>query len=148
MALPSTQNEFGDDRRPHRIPQPQNGSPGLTGSRRWRAFALLVVAYFMTIVDLTVVNVALPTIGVKLHFPESDLQWVVTAYGLTFGGFLLLGGRAADLLGRGGSFWPAWPFSPRRRWRAVWPPPTPSSSSCAGSRVSGRQSPCPPPSRL
>ena len=70
------------------------------GVRRWRAFALLVVAYFMTIVDLTIVNVALPTIGVKLHFPESDLQWVVTAYGLTFGGFLLLGGRAADLLGR------------------------------------------------
>jgi EmrB/QacA subfamily drug resistance transporter len=69
-------------------------------ARRWRAFALLVVAYFMTIVDLTIVNVALPTIGVKLHFPESDLQWVVTAYGLTFGGFLLLGGRAADLLGR------------------------------------------------
>ncbi len=68
--------------------------------RRWRAFALLVVAYFMTIVDLTIVNVALPTIGLKLHFPESDLQWVVTAYGLTFGGFLLLGGRAADLLGR------------------------------------------------
>jgi EmrB/QacA subfamily drug resistance transporter len=68
--------------------------------RRWRAFALLVVAYFMTIVDLTIVNVALPTIGVKLHFPESDLQWVVTAYGLTFGGFLLLGGRAGDLLGR------------------------------------------------
>src|ERR1022692_4980324 len=100
MALPSTQNEFGDDRRPHRIPQPQNGSPGLTGSRRWQAFALLVVAYFMTIVDLTIVNVALPTIGVKLHFPESDLQWVVTAYGITFGGFLLLGGRAADLLGR------------------------------------------------
>ena len=68
--------------------------------RRWRAFGLLVVAYFMTIVDLTIVNVALPTIGVKLYFPESDLQWVVTAYGLTFGGFLLLGGRAADLLGR------------------------------------------------
>jgi EmrB/QacA subfamily drug resistance transporter len=68
--------------------------------RRWRAFSLLVVAYFMTIVDLTIVNVALPTIGKKLHFPEADLQWVVTAYGLTFGGFLLLGGRAADLLGR------------------------------------------------
>ena len=68
--------------------------------RRWRAFALLVIAYFMTIVDLTIVNVALPTIGRKLHFPEADLQWVVTAYGLTFGGFLLLGGRAADLLGR------------------------------------------------
>jgi EmrB/QacA subfamily drug resistance transporter len=67
---------------------------------RWRAFAVLAVAYFMTIVDLTIVNVALPTIGRDLHFSESNLQWVVTAYGLTFGGFLLLGGRAADLLGR------------------------------------------------
>jgi EmrB/QacA subfamily drug resistance transporter len=70
------------------------------GVHRWRAFALLAVAYCMTAVDLTIVNVALPTIGVKLHFPEADLQWVVTAYALTFGGFLLLGGRAADLLGR------------------------------------------------
>jgi len=68
--------------------------------RRWRAFSLLAVAFFMTVVDLTIVNVALPTIGRKLHFPESDLQWVVTAYALTLGGFLLLGGRAADLLGR------------------------------------------------
>lgn len=67
---------------------------------RWRAFAVLAVAYFMTIVDLTIVNVALPTIGRDLHFSESGLQWVVTAYGLTFGGLLLLGGRAADLLGR------------------------------------------------
>src|SRR5947208_5536968 len=67
---------------------------------RWRAFAVLAVAYFMTIIDLTIVNVALPTIGSELHFSESSLQWVVTAYGLTFGGFLLLGGRAADLLGR------------------------------------------------
>jgi MFS family permease len=68
--------------------------------RRWRAFSLLAVAYFMTIMDLTIVNVALPTIGRKLHFPQSDLQWVVTAYALTFGGFLLFGGRTADLLGR------------------------------------------------
>jgi EmrB/QacA subfamily drug resistance transporter len=67
---------------------------------RWRAFALLAVSFFMTIVDLAIVNVALPTIGQKLHFSEANLQWVVTAYGLTFGGFLLLGGRAADLLGR------------------------------------------------
>jgi len=67
---------------------------------RWRAFAVLAVAYFMTIVDLTIVNVALPTIGRDLHFDESNLQWVVTAYGVTFGGLLLLGGRAADLLGR------------------------------------------------
>ena len=71
-----------------------------TGVHRWRAFAVLAVAYFMTIIDLTIVNVALPSIGRDLHFSESNLQWVVTAYGLTFGGFLLLGGRAADLLGR------------------------------------------------
>src|SRR6201993_5386423 len=68
--------------------------------RRWRAFSLLAAAFLMTIVDLTITNVALPTIGRKLHFPETDLQWVVTAYALTFGGFLLLGGRAADLAGR------------------------------------------------
>jgi EmrB/QacA subfamily drug resistance transporter len=68
--------------------------------RRWRAFAVLAVSYFMTVVDLTIVNVSLPTIGRALHFSESNLQWVVTAYGITFGGFLLLGGRAADLLGR------------------------------------------------
>ena len=71
-----------------------------TPGRRWRAFALLVGAYFITIVDFTIVNVALPTIGRQLRFPESALQWVVTAYGLTFAGFVLLGGRAADLLGR------------------------------------------------
>ncbi|HKO28773.1 MAG TPA: MFS transporter [Solirubrobacteraceae bacterium] len=71
-----------------------------TRINRWRAFALLAVAYFMTIVDLTIVNVSLPTIGRDLHFSPSSLQWVVTAYALTFGGFLLLGGRAADLLGR------------------------------------------------
>jgi EmrB/QacA subfamily drug resistance transporter len=67
---------------------------------RWRAFAVLAVAYFMTVVDLTIVNVSLPTIGRDLHFSETSLQWVATAYALTFGGFLLLGGRAADLLGR------------------------------------------------
>src|SRR2546423_10874381 len=72
----------------------------MTTAHRWRAFALLAVAFFVTIADLAIVNVALPTIGRKLHFSESNLQWVVTAYGLTFGGFLLLGGRAADLLGR------------------------------------------------
>jgi len=67
---------------------------------RWRAFALLGVAFFMTTIDLTIVNTSLPTIGRKLHFSQTNLQWVVTAYGLAFGGFMLLGGRAADLLGR------------------------------------------------
>jgi EmrB/QacA subfamily drug resistance transporter len=74
--------------------------PALRASQRWKAFALLVVTYFIAIVDFTIVNVALTTIGRELRFPESDLQWLVTAYGLTFAGFLLLGGRAADLLGR------------------------------------------------
>ena len=69
-------------------------------TNRWRAFTLLAVAYFMTIIDVTIVNVSLPTIGRDLHFSATSLQWVVTAYALTFGGFLLLGGRAADLLGR------------------------------------------------
>ena len=67
---------------------------------RWRAFSLLAVAAFMTVMDLTIVNTALPTIGRDLHFSQTSLLWVVTAYGLAYGGFLLLGGRAADLLGR------------------------------------------------
>jgi EmrB/QacA subfamily drug resistance transporter len=71
-----------------------------TPIHRWRAFSLLAVCMFMTVMDLTIVNVALPTIGRALHFSQSNLLWVATAYGLAFGGFLLLGGRAADLLGR------------------------------------------------
>ena len=51
----------------------------MTNIKRWRAFALLAVAYFMTIIDLTIVNVSLPTIGRDLHFSETSLQWVVTA---------------------------------------------------------------------
>jgi MFS family permease len=83
---------------------------------RWRAFALLAVAFFMTVIDLTIVNVSLPTIGRDLHFSETNLQWVVTAYALTFGGFMLLGGRAADLLGRRRILMAGLAFSRRRRW--------------------------------
>jgi EmrB/QacA subfamily drug resistance transporter len=68
--------------------------------RRWKALAVVCAAFFMTILDVSIVNVALPSIGKSLHFSRDDLQWVVTAYAITFGGFLLLGGRAADLLGR------------------------------------------------
>jgi EmrB/QacA subfamily drug resistance transporter len=68
--------------------------------RRWLALAVVGAAFFMTVLDVSIVNVALPTIGRALHFSRGNLQWVVTAYALTFGGFLLLGGRAADLLGR------------------------------------------------
>jgi EmrB/QacA subfamily drug resistance transporter len=69
-------------------------------SRRWIALALLCVAQFVVVLDASIVNVALPTIGDALDFTESNLPWVVNAYVLTFGGFLLLGGRMADLLGR------------------------------------------------
>src|SRR4029077_12853554 len=68
--------------------------------RRWIALILLCVAQFVVVLDASIVNVALPTIGDALNFTESNLPWVVNAYVLTFGGFLLLGGRMADLLGR------------------------------------------------
>src|SRR5246127_2423009 len=68
--------------------------------RRWEALALVCVAFFMTVLDVSIVNVALPSIKTSLAVSDKDLQWIVTAYAITFGGFLLLGGRAADLLGR------------------------------------------------
>ena len=68
--------------------------------RRWKALAIVCVAFFMTVLDVSIVNVALPSIGRSLHFSETGLQWVITAYAITFGGFLLLGGRAGDILGR------------------------------------------------
>src|SRR6478735_3236489 len=67
---------------------------------RWKALAVLGASYLMTILDISIVNVALPTIGKDLNFSNENLQWVITAYAITFGGFLPLGGRAADLLGR------------------------------------------------
>jgi EmrB/QacA subfamily drug resistance transporter len=67
---------------------------------RWRILAVVATAFFMTILDVSIVNVALPSIGRDLHFSQENLQWVITAYAIAFGGFLLLGGRAADLLGR------------------------------------------------
>jgi EmrB/QacA subfamily drug resistance transporter len=67
---------------------------------KWLVFACVAIAQFMVILDVTVINVALPVIKVKLHFSDAAIQWVVTAYVLTFGGFLLFGGRAADLFGR------------------------------------------------
>jgi EmrB/QacA subfamily drug resistance transporter len=68
--------------------------------RRWFGLAVLCSAFFMVILDVAIVNVALPTIQVDLDFSQKNLQWVVSAYALTFGGLLLLGGRVADLLGR------------------------------------------------
>jgi EmrB/QacA subfamily drug resistance transporter len=68
--------------------------------RKWFALALLCTVQFMVVLDIAVVNVALPSIQADLGFSPENLQWVISAYALLFGGFLLLGGRAADLLGR------------------------------------------------
>jgi EmrB/QacA subfamily drug resistance transporter len=72
----------------------------LESRRRWLALAVVVTAQFMVVLDIAIVNVALPSIKSDLHFSEADLQWVVSAYAILFGGFLLLGGRLADVLGR------------------------------------------------
>jgi EmrB/QacA subfamily drug resistance transporter len=69
-------------------------------SRRWLTLAIVGAAFFMTILDVAIVNVAIPSIQTDLDISESTVQWVLTAYAITFGGFLLLGGRMADLLGR------------------------------------------------
>ena len=72
----------------------------MTANRRWWALGLLSVVQFMVVLDIAIVNVALPSIKLDLGFSQENLQWVISAYALVFGGFLLLGGRAADLLGR------------------------------------------------
>jgi len=71
-----------------------------TSGRRWYALILLCAIQFMVVLDISIVNVALPTIKTALKFSDANLQWVVSAYTLTFGGFLMLGGRVADLMGR------------------------------------------------
>src|SRR5262244_4350076 len=72
----------------------------LKNQNRWFALVLLVAAQFMVVLDVAIVNVALPSIKTDLHFSQENLQWVISAYAILFGGTLLLGGRLADLLGR------------------------------------------------
>src|SRR3954467_8238102 len=74
--------------------------PTTPDPKRWKALALLCTAFFMVILDSAIVVVALPSIDADLAFSPGDLQWVLSAYLLSFGGLLLLGGRASDLLGR------------------------------------------------
>jgi MFS family permease len=69
-------------------------------SNKWVVLVLVCLAQFMVVLDATIVNVALPSIQVDLNLSEANLQWIVNAYALFFGGFLLLGGRAGDLIGR------------------------------------------------
>ena len=113
-----------------RAPRPVASGAGprapVSDPRRWKALALLCTAFFMVILDSAIVVVALPSIDADLGFSAGDLQWVLSAYLLSFGGLLLLGGRAADLLGRRRMFiagpacsrWPrsapGWRARPRR----------------------------------
>jgi MFS family permease len=85
------------------------------------ALALLAVTQFVIILDASIVNVALPSIGAALEFSQDDLSWVVNAYTLTFGGFLLLGGRLADLMGRRRMFLSGLVLSRRPHCSAVSP---------------------------
>ena len=86
-------------------PTGQKTAPGdAPHSHRWAALTVLAVAQFMVVLDSSIVNIALPDIGSGLHMSASSLSWVVTAYVLTFGGLLMLGGRIADLRGRRGTF--------------------------------------------
>ncbi len=87
-------------------------SPTDTQRAKNLALALLAMAQFVVVLDASIVNVALPSIGRDLEFAQEDLSWVINAYTLTFGGFLLLGGRLADLLGRRRMFiWGMWLFA-------------------------------------
>ena len=87
-------------------------SPTDTARAKNLALALLAMAQFVVVLDASIVNVALPSIGRDLEFAQEDLSWVINAYTLTFGGFLLLGGRLADLLGRRRLFiWGMWVFA-------------------------------------
>jgi len=75
-------------------------TPASSSTNRWLVLVIACLAQFMVVLDVTIVNVALPSIQRGLHFSPASLQWVVNGYTLIFGGFLLLGGRAADLIGR------------------------------------------------
>lgn len=79
---------------------PEPAPPAVGRGPSWLLLAVVCIGQFMVVLDLSIVNVALPAMQRDLHFSTSQLQWVVNAYALTFGGFLLLGGRAADLFGR------------------------------------------------
>src|SRR6478752_3765026 len=86
----------------------REGRAEANSRRRWLALAVIVAAQFMVVLDVAIVNVALPSIKTDLGFSQESLQWVITAYAIFFGGVLLLGGRLADLLGRRRLFMVGW----------------------------------------
>src|SRR3954453_7721210 len=110
-VLPLPDHHPREDRHDHHQHSPHGAAmmaslayrraPALSSQRgRNLALMLLAMTQFVVVIDASTVNVALPSIGAHLHFSRDDLSWVVNGYTPTFGGFLLLGGRLADLLGR------------------------------------------------
>ena len=87
---------------------------------RWLALIVICLGTLMNVLDSTIVGVALPSIRADLGFSQTSLAWVVNAYLLTFGGFLLLGGRLGDLFGQRRCSSAASPCSRSRRWSAAW----------------------------
>ena len=112
-------------------PRAAQPGPSAGGGHRNLGLALVVIAaaQLMVVLDSTIVNVALPHIQRALGFSGSGLEWVITAYALTFGGLLLLGGRAGDLLGRRRVFVAGLLVFSAARSRVAWPPPRPGCSS-------------------
>ena len=115
-------------------------SPTDTPRDKNLALALLAMAQFVVVLDASIVNVALPSIGRDLDFAQDDLSWVINSYTLFFGGFLLLGGRLADLLGRRRMFiWGMWLFALASLARRACPERHLADRARARSRASARR---------
>ena len=115
-------------------------SGSLLATRRGKLLLLLLCAVqFLDVVDSSIMNVALPSIRRDLGFSAQGLQWVLSGYLVTYGGLLLLGGRAADLLGAGRCSWRAPRCSPPVRWPAAWPPARACWSAPGSGRAPGRR---------
>src|ERR671915_1933436 len=89
---------------PHREVLPMHHNTNPHHDRRWLILAVIAIAQLMVVLDVTIVNIALPSAQADLGFSDDDRQWVITAYALAFGSLLLLGGRIADLFGRKWTF--------------------------------------------
>src|SRR5215217_8055313 len=128
--MPDTHHPVRDTNEP---PEPQE----LADPRRWKALAVLSMAQFMLILDLTVVNVALPDLGADLGLSRTAFTWTVSAYGLVFGGLLLFGGRLADSFGTRPMILTGLSSSPSPRWPPAWRSTRPCYSAAASVRAPG-----------